>query len=117
MLKDQGPVDFIEEGAGPLVVLVHSSMSGARQWSALMQELAGRFLVRAVNLFGYGATPAWSEPHAPSLDDFAALVVASIPPGERQVTLIGHSFGGAVAMQAARRLRPQIGRASCREEM
>ena len=32
-------VDFVEAGAGPLVVLVHSSMAGARQWSPLIREM------------------------------------------------------------------------------
>jgi pimeloyl-ACP methyl ester carboxylesterase len=105
-----GRVDFVEAGAGPLVVLVHSSMSGARQWPALMGDLQDRFLVRAVNLFGYGATPAWSDREPPSLDDFAALVAQSVPPTARRVSLIGHSFGGAVAMQAARRLGSRVER-------
>jgi pimeloyl-ACP methyl ester carboxylesterase len=98
-----GGVDFIEAGAGPLVVLVHSSMSGARQWSALTRDLEDHFLVRAVNLFGYGGTPAWSGPAPPSLNDFAKLVAATVPSTARAVHLVGHSFGGAVAMQAAAR--------------
>jgi pimeloyl-ACP methyl ester carboxylesterase len=98
-------VDFVEAGAGPLVLLVHSSMSGARQWTSLMNELKDRFRVRAVNLFGYGGTPAWTGSTPPSLDDFAALVEAAIPPEEKRVAIVGHSFGGAVAMAASRRLR------------
>ena len=48
-------VDFLESGAaGPVVMLVHSSVSGARQWRRLMEDLKDRFRVRAVNLFGYG---------------------------------------------------------------
>jgi pimeloyl-ACP methyl ester carboxylesterase len=94
-------VDFSEAGDGPLVVLVHASMGGARQWSNLMGDLADRFGVRAVNLFGYGGTPAWSRAQAPTLDDFAALVACAVPATERKVRLVGHSFGGAVAMHAA----------------
>lgn len=100
--------DFIEAGTGPLVVLVHASMSGARQWSSLSQALADRFRLRALNFFGYGRTPAWPAERPPSLDDYADLVVSAVPPGARDVALIGHSFGGAVAMQAARRLGRQM---------
>lgn len=96
-----GNVDFIEAGDGPLVVLVHASTSSARQWSSLMGDLDDRFRVRAVNLFGYGGTPAWSRAQRPTLDDFAALVTAAVPATERTVRLVGHSFGGAVAMHAA----------------
>lgn len=104
-------VDFTEAGAGSLVVLVHSSMAGARQWSALTHDLQDRYLVRAVNLFGYGNTPAWSETEPPSLDDYAELVASAVPESARNVALIGHSFGGAVAMQAAaHQLRGQVER-------
>jgi pimeloyl-ACP methyl ester carboxylesterase len=103
------PLDFIEAGAGPPVVLVHASTAGARQWSALIHDLHDRFRVRAVNMFGYGKTPTWREVEAPTLDDFADVVAAAVPTGARAVHLVGHSFGGAVAMQAAaRRLRGRV---------
>jgi len=106
-----GKVDFIEAGDGPLVVLVHASMAGARQWSSLISDLGDRFRVRAVNLFGYGGTPAWSGVQPPTLDDFAALVARVVPAAQRNVLLVGHSFGGAVAMHAtARQLRGQVER-------
>jgi pimeloyl-ACP methyl ester carboxylesterase len=39
-------VDVVEAGsAGPVVVLVHSSVSGARQWRRLMDDLKDRFRV------------------------------------------------------------------------
>lgn len=96
-----GRVDFIEAGSGPSVVLVHSSMSGARQWSGLMRDLGDRNRVRAINLFGYGGTPAWRYTRPPSLHDFADLVAAAVPDDAGPVMLVGHSLGGAVAMRAA----------------
>jgi len=99
--KHASEIDFIEAGDGPLVLLVHASLAGARQWSGLMSDLGDRFHVRAVNLFGYGATPAWSSTQRPRLDDFAALVARAVPSTGRKVHLVGHSFGGAVAMHAA----------------
>jgi pimeloyl-ACP methyl ester carboxylesterase len=76
-----------------------------------MSHLDDRFRVRAVNLFGYGGTPAWSQAQRPTLDDFAALVAGAVPATEGKVRLVGHSFGGAVAMHAAaRRLRGRVER-------
>lgn len=104
-------VDFVEAGAGHLVILVHSSMAGARQWSSLIRDLQNCSLVRAVNLFGYGNTMAWTKAEPASLDDYAELVASAVPPTVKQVSLVGHSFGGAVAMQAARRhLRGRVKR-------
>jgi pimeloyl-ACP methyl ester carboxylesterase len=96
-------VDFIEAGAGPTVMLIHSSVSGARQWRRLIEDLRGDFRVRAINLFGYGETPAWPRERAQSLADQARLVEAALPNTAEPFALVGHSFGGAVAMKVAAR--------------
>jgi pimeloyl-ACP methyl ester carboxylesterase len=102
-------VDFVEAGSrGPLVVLVHSTVSGARQWRKLMDTLQDRFWMRAVNLYGYGATPPWPGDSLQSLDDQADLIDAAIPDSADEVFLVGHSFGGAVAMKAAARLGARV---------
>ena len=102
-------VDYLEAGSsGPLVMLLHSSVSGARQWRRLMGDLQDRFRVRAVNLFGYGKTPPWSAETTQSLDDQARLVEAALPANTDEVYLVGHSFGGSVAMKAAARLAGRI---------
>lgn len=49
-------LDYTEDGAGETVVLIHSSVSGNRQWRALVDALKARFRVLAINLFGYGET-------------------------------------------------------------
>lgn len=104
-------VDFLEAGAsGPVVMLVHSSVSGARQWRRLMDDLKDRFRVRAVNLFGYGKTPPWPRDAAQTLDDQARLVEAALPADAEGVFLVGHSLGGAVAMKAAARLAGRVER-------
>jgi pimeloyl-ACP methyl ester carboxylesterase len=51
--------DYLEAGSGPIVMLLHSSVSGARQWRRLVDDLKDDFQVRAVNLYGYGKTPPW----------------------------------------------------------
>jgi pimeloyl-ACP methyl ester carboxylesterase len=102
-------VDYLEAGSfGPVVVLVHSSVSGARQWRRLMDDLKGDFRVRAVNLFGYGKTPSWPAARAQTLDDQARLVEAVLPTNADEIYLVGHSFGGSVAMKAAARLSGRV---------
>ena len=102
-------VDFLEAGSsGPVVMLVHSSASGARQWRRLMDELKDQFRVRAVNLFGYGETPPWPGSATQSLDDQAQLVEAALPRDADEIHLVGHSFGACVAMKAAARLDGRI---------
>ena len=102
-------VDYLEAGSfGPVVVLVHSSVSGARQWRRLMDDLKGDFRVRAVNLFGYGKTPSWPAARSQTLDDQARLVEAVLPTNADEIYLVGHSFGGSVAMKAAARLSGRV---------
>ncbi len=104
-----GAVDYLDAGStGPAVMLVHSSVAGARQWRRLMEDLKDGFRVRAVNLFGYGKTPAWPDDASQSLDDHARLVEAALPPDAEEGYLVGHSFGGSVAMKVAARPRSRV---------
>jgi pimeloyl-ACP methyl ester carboxylesterase len=101
-------IDYADEGAGPTVVLVHSSASGNRQWRALTDALKPRYRVLAPNLFGYGQTTPWTQDGTQTLTDQARLVraVCDLTPGS--VSLVGHSFGGSVAFEAARALGPRV---------
>jgi len=73
-----------------------------------MDDLNDRFRVRAVNLFGYGETSAWPADRTQTLDDQARLVEAALPPDAEEIYLVGHSFGGAVAMKTAARLQGRV---------
>lgn len=101
-------VDVLDVGAGPPVVLLHSSVSGNRQWKALTAQLQERHRVLAINLLGYGTTPAWPGDRPQRLTDQAALVHAVLGDVEGPVALVGHSFGGAVAMRAAVELGDRV---------
>jgi pimeloyl-ACP methyl ester carboxylesterase len=104
-------VDFLEAGSsGSVVMLVHASAAGARQWRRLMDVLKEQFRVRAVNLFGYGKTPDWPAHRPQSLDDQARLVEATIPADADAIVLVGHSFGASVAMKTAARLKGRVAR-------
>ncbi len=102
-------VDFLEAGSsGPVVILVHSSVSGARQWRRLMDDLKDSFRVRAVNLFGYGKTPPWPNGASQSLDDQARLVEAALPADAGEVHVVGQSVGGSVGLKAVARLQGRV---------
>ena len=94
-------VDYLQKGDGPIVVLIHSSVAGAGQWRRLMDELSDRFHLIAINLYGYGGTRAWSLPRAQTLRDQAELLHQVLPDQDCRFSIVGHSFGGSVAMNAA----------------
>ncbi|WP_168797867.1 alpha/beta fold hydrolase [Pacificoceanicola onchidii] len=109
-MSERGGTDFIEAGAGPRVILVHSSVAGARQWGGLMSALADRFHCIAINLFGYGATRAWSGEDMQTLEDQARLLAPFIPDDGSRISIVGHSFGGSVAMKAAAMFKDHVDR-------
>jgi pimeloyl-ACP methyl ester carboxylesterase len=114
-IDNEGPnlprrVHYLQPAYRPVVILLHSSMAGAKQWSALSGELEQRFRIQAIDLLGYGDTPPWQGDGSPSLDDYADLVAASIPPRARNVIVIGHSLGGAIAMRVAQREPGRVSR-------
>jgi pimeloyl-ACP methyl ester carboxylesterase len=62
----------------------------------------------AVNLFGYGDTTPWPDNAAQTLADHADLVLALCNNSKDHVFIVGHSFGGSVALKAASRLGPRV---------
>jgi pimeloyl-ACP methyl ester carboxylesterase len=110
MARDGQRLDYLEEGEGETVVLVHSSVSGNRQWLALIDTLKDRYRVLAPNLFGYGETPPWRGEAPQTLADQAELVLVLCGEAEGPIHLVGHSFGGAVALKAATLLGARVGK-------
>jgi len=88
-------------GQAPAVICVHSSASSPRQWGALEQALGPDYRVAAPELIGYGAAPEWSYERALSLDDEARRIEPLLDAEPEGVHLVGHSYGGAVALWLA----------------
>lgn len=89
------------------VVLLHCSGSSGAQWRTLAAKLAGRYAVVAPDLIGYGAAAAWSGQHEFSLAQEAAPVLDILGRLDEPAHLVGHSYGGAVALHIAR-TRPEL---------
>ena len=95
-------VDFCEAGTGQSVILLHSTVSGNRQWRRLVDILKDHHRVIAPNLIGYGSTTSWSGDTLQTLKDQAEIVRQFIPNDDTKISMVGHSFGGSVAMMAAK---------------
>jgi pimeloyl-ACP methyl ester carboxylesterase len=89
-----------ESGSGETVVCIHSSASSSGQWRALMESLSDRYRVLAPDLYGYGKSPAWPGDRELQLEDEIGLFSNALPPMQR-VHLIGHSYGGLIALRYA----------------
>ena len=84
----------------PLVVCLHASASSSRQWQPLA-DIAGRSLdIVAPDLYGHGRGPAWlGSPSGVVRGD--AERIARLLSVDRRAHLVGHSYGGVVALHVA----------------
>lgn len=97
-------VDYITRGSGPAVILLHGSMATKNQWRPLMHELVNNFKVIAMDLSGYGGTPYPANPEKYSLDFESGLlqeVINKELDQDEPYHLVGHSYGGVVALYHA----------------
>jgi pimeloyl-ACP methyl ester carboxylesterase len=91
---------FVKTGSGPVVLLLHGLGCDHTTWAPVIETLARRYTVIAPDLLGHGKS---DKPRADySLGGYAngmrdLLTVLGID----KVTVVGHSFGGGVAMQFA----------------
>ena len=91
---------FVKVGQGPAVLLLHGLGCDHTTWEPVIDTLAKRYTVIAPDLLGHGLS---DKPRADySVGGYAngmrdLLTVLGID----KVTVVGHSFGGGVAMQFA----------------
>lgn len=91
----------LRKGQGEPVVLLHCSSSSSAQWRQLVDRLADRFEVHAPDLIGYGETDAWPADAPLAPEDEIALVRHGLDDPEAPLHLVGHSYGGLIALRAA----------------
>jgi len=85
------------------VVALHCSGSSGRQWDPYVERLPGGMRLTAPDLMGSGRDPAWTPGAPVTLEAEARRVLAVLPGDGAPVHLIGHSYGGAVALDIAMR--------------
>lgn len=83
------------------VIALHCSGAGAGQWRSLGEALGSPYQLIAPEHYGCEQTGPWSGAHAFTLADEAARTIDLIDRSERSVHLVGHSYGGGVALHAA----------------
>ena len=90
-----------ETDAGDPVVCIHASASSAAQWTSLVNRLDDRYRPLAVDLHGAGRSPAWRGARPLTLADEVALLEPALAATGARFHLVGHSYGGAVALKVA----------------
>lgn len=116
MSTEQAPTRGLRvETAGaagrPAVVLVHGTMDRSAGLLRLSRRLASEFHVVRYDRRGYGRSRDVGPPYtvAAHVDDLAAVITGHLESGRADL-VVGHSFGGNVALGLAAR-RPELIRA------
>lgn len=106
--RPDGATIHVEElGEGPVLVLLHATLSNARELRGLARELGERFRVLSVDRRAAGASrmppgdPGGGIDVAVHVADLRAVLDATQARG--RVLVVGHSFGGCVALELAAR--------------
>ncbi|MDP4582609.1 MAG: alpha/beta hydrolase [Verrucomicrobiales bacterium] len=91
-------------GEGPPLLLLHGFMASHYSFRRIVPELARHFRVISIDLNGFGLTERPASPEAYRIGDQADLVVRVLEKiGATPVTILGHSYGAAVASVTALR--------------
>jgi pimeloyl-ACP methyl ester carboxylesterase len=103
--RDGTPIAVWRSGDGPPLVLVHGAAADHGRWAPVLPALEERFTVFAIDRRGRGRSGDSSDYALEREYEDVVAVVESV--GER-VNVLGHSYGGICALEAAlltRRIR------------
>jgi pimeloyl-ACP methyl ester carboxylesterase len=105
---DGVPIHYEVHGTGiPALVFMHGWSCDRSYWEKQVGHFAQQYQVVAVDLAGHGESgldrKAWTMP---AFGEDVVAVVEKL--GLEQVVLIGHSMGGSVIIEAARRMPDRV---------
>ena len=100
-------IAVFESGAGPALVLVHGATADHTTWRTSGPLLGARHRLHAIDRRGRGASGDGppDEPYAieREYDDLIAVAESVASAAGGQVDVVGHSYGGRIALGAALR--------------
>jgi len=96
---------FEERGEGRPLVFLHGFGANIHTWKHLVPRLADRYKTVSIDLKGFGLSPKPAD-NEYSAEDQAELVADFIVKKDlSDVTIIGHSLGGAIGLLTAVKLQ------------
>jgi len=108
-LKASGvEIAYVDEGKGPCVIIGHCSSASHKEWLPLIEALKDDWRVLAPDFIGYGQSGAWPIDKPFSLDADVGVILALAKKTKGELHLVGHSYGAALALEAARALGDRV---------
>jgi pimeloyl-ACP methyl ester carboxylesterase len=91
----------------PAIVLIHGWATDANYWFQQIDVLKAKYTVVAIDLAGHGgSTNNRTDWSMGNYGEDVASVARKLP--NQQIILVGHSMGGAVALEATRRIGDRV---------
>ena len=102
------PIRYRVIGSGePALIFIHGWSSDSTYWDAQLDFFSKHYTVVTLDLAGHGDSgTARAEWTMPAFGADVVSVAQQIP--NQRLMLVGHSMGGPVALEAARRLKGRI---------
>ena len=102
VMFDGRAVHVESRGSGRPLVLLHGFGESTYTWRRVVPALSERYRTIAIDLYGFGWTERPTEPAAYSRDGQLRLITGVMDSlGVPSATLVGHSYGGALALALA----------------
>ena len=104
----EAEIAYLDRGNGPEVIIAHCSSASHKEWLQLINELGPDWRALAPDFIGYGQSGAWPEGKVFTGQADLAVLLALAGMTEKPVHLVGHSYGAAMALEAARALGDKV---------
>lgn len=101
-------IAYLDEGKGPVVVIGHCSSASHKEWLPLIEALKSDWRVLAPDFIGYGQSEPWPATEPFSIDADVQVLLALAKKVKGKLHLVGHSYGAALALEAARSLGQRV---------
>src|SRR4030042_317241 len=101
-------ITYLDEGKGPAIVIGHCSSASHKEWLPLIETLKSDWRVLAPDFIGYGRSEPWPAEEPFSVDADVKVLLAIAKKTKGPLHLVGHSYGAALALEAARTLGPRV---------
>lgn len=100
-------VHFVKKGSGKPILFIHGWNCSILFWKYNIDEFARHYTVYAIDLPGFGKSPASMREY--SISEYTRLVLSFIKKMKiKNPVIIGHSMGGAIALELISRYYGKI---------
>ncbi len=93
---------YLDMGEGTPIIFAHCSSASHKEWASFAARLAVGHRVLVPDFLGYGRSSPWPPKGSAIVDSDLDVLNALIEIAGPNVHLVGHSYGGALCLEAAR---------------